>query len=177
MLGARETLRNTEQNVLFDGATAYMNVLRDTAILDLQRNNVEVIEEQLRQTRDRFNVGEVTRTDVAQAEARLAGARSQVSLAEANLRTSIAPLPAGRSASSRASSRRAGRSTGSCRARSRRRCGSRFQEHPAIIASLHGVDAAELQVKITEGELAPQRRAQRRRCRSASTPTRRATRS
>ena len=49
-----------------------MNVLRDTAILDLQRNNVEVIEEQLRQTQDRFNVGEVTRTDVAQAEARLA---------------------------------------------------------------------------------------------------------
>ena len=54
-----------------------MNVLRDTAILNLQRNNVEVIEEQLRQTRDRFNVGEVTRTDVAQAEARLAGARSR----------------------------------------------------------------------------------------------------
>ena len=49
-----------------------MDVLRDTAILDLQRNNVEVIDEQLRQTRDRFNVGEVTRTDVAQAEARLA---------------------------------------------------------------------------------------------------------
>ncbi len=67
-----------------------MNVLRDTAILNLQRNNVEVIEEQLRQTRDRFNVGEVTRTDVAQAESRLAAARSQASLAEANLRTSIA---------------------------------------------------------------------------------------
>ena len=59
-----------------------MNVLRDTAILDLQRNNVEVIEEQLRQTRDRFNVGEVTRTDVAQAKARLAAAQSQASLAE-----------------------------------------------------------------------------------------------
>ena len=90
VLGARETLRNTEQNVLFDGATAYMNVLRDTAILNLQRNNVEVLEEQLRQTRDRFNVGEVTRTDVAQAESRLAPARSQVSLAESNLRASIA---------------------------------------------------------------------------------------
>ncbi len=62
VLGARETLRNNEQNVLFDGAASYMNVLRDTAILDLQRNNVEVLEEQLRQTRDRFNVGEVTRT-------------------------------------------------------------------------------------------------------------------
>src|SRR3712207_8681077 len=67
-----------------------MNVLRDTAILNLQRNNVEVIEEQLRQTQDRFNVGEANRTDVAQAEARLDTPRWQVSLAEANLRTSIA---------------------------------------------------------------------------------------
>ena len=70
VLGARATLRNTEQNVLLDAATSYMNVLRDTAILSLNRNNVEVLEEQLRQTRDRFQVGEVTRTDVAQAEAR-----------------------------------------------------------------------------------------------------------
>jgi len=52
VLGARATLRNTEQNVLLDAATSYMNVLRDTAILTLNRNNVEVLEEQLRQTRD-----------------------------------------------------------------------------------------------------------------------------
>ena len=68
MLAARENLRNTEQTVLFSGASTYMDVLRDTATLDLQRSNVDVLEEQLRQTRDRFNVGEVTRTDVAQAE-------------------------------------------------------------------------------------------------------------
>ena len=74
MLGAREKLRNTEQNVLLGALTYYMDVLRDTAILDLDRNNVEVLQEQLRQTQDRFNVGEVTRTDVAQAEASLAGA-------------------------------------------------------------------------------------------------------
>ena len=67
-----------------------MDVLRDTANLNLQRNNVEVLEEQLRQTRDRFNVGEVTRTDVAQARVRLAQGRSQVSAAESNLRASIA---------------------------------------------------------------------------------------
>ena len=72
VLGSRQTLTNTEQNTLFHSAAAYMNVLRDTAILDLQRNNVEVIDEQLRQTNDRFNVGEVTRTDVAQAQSRLA---------------------------------------------------------------------------------------------------------
>jgi outer membrane protein len=45
VFGARENLNNNEQNVLFDSATAYMNVLRDTAILYLQRNNVEVIDE------------------------------------------------------------------------------------------------------------------------------------
>ena len=82
MLAARETLRVTEQTVLLNAATAYMNLLRDTAILDLQRRNVEVLQEQLRQTRDRFNVGEVTRTDVAQAESQarrrpLAGAAAR----------------------------------------------------------------------------------------------------
>ena len=74
---ARETLRNTEQTVLLNAATAYMNLIRDAAILDLQRRNVEVLQEQLRQTRDRFNVGEVTRTDVAQSESRLAAARAR----------------------------------------------------------------------------------------------------
>ena len=87
---ARETLRITEQTVLLNAATAYMNLLRDTAILDLQRRNVEVLQEQLRQTRDRFNVGEVTRTDVAQAESRLAAGRSQVLTAESNYTTSRA---------------------------------------------------------------------------------------
>ena len=80
----------TEQTVLLNAATAYMNLLRDTAILDLQRRNVEVLQEQLRQTRDRFNVGEVTRTDVAQSESRLAAGRSQVLTAEANYKSSRA---------------------------------------------------------------------------------------
>ena len=87
---ARETLRVTEQTVLLNAVTAYMNLLRDTAILDLQRRNVEVLQEQLRQTRDRFNVGEVTRTDVAQSESRLAAGRSQVLSAESNYKTSVA---------------------------------------------------------------------------------------
>ena len=90
VFAARETLRNTEQTVLLNAATAYMNLLRDTAILDLQRRNVEVLQEQLRQTRDRFNVGEVTRTDVAQSESRLAAGRSPVLTAEANYTTSRA---------------------------------------------------------------------------------------
>jgi len=87
---ARETLRVGEQSVLLSAVTAYMNLLRDGAILDLQRRNVEVLQEQLRQTRDRFNVGEVTRTDVAQSESRLAAGRSQVLNAEAIYKASVA---------------------------------------------------------------------------------------
>ena len=79
-----------EQTVLLDAVTSYMNLLRDNAILDLQKRNVEVIQEQLRQTRDRFNVGEVTRTDVAQAESRVAAAQSQMLAAQANQNTSRA---------------------------------------------------------------------------------------
>ena len=90
VFAARETLRTTEEQVLLAAVTAYMNLLRDTAILDLQRRNVEVLQEQLRQTRDRFNVGEVTRTDVAQAESSLAAGRSQVLSAEANYTASLA---------------------------------------------------------------------------------------
>src|ERR1700687_100685 len=90
VMGARETLRVTEQQVLLDSATAYMNLLRDQAILDLNRRNVEVLTEQLKQTRDRFNVGEVTRTDVAQAESRLAAGRSQLLNSQSNYVTSVA---------------------------------------------------------------------------------------
>lgn len=154
VLGARETLRNNEQNVLFDSASAYMNVLRDTAILNLQRNNIEVIDEQLRQTQERFNVGEVTRTDVAQAEARLAGSRSQLSLAEANLRASIARfrqnigIEPRQLAPGRPLDRLLPRSIDDA-------LRIAFSEHPAIQAAFHGVDVAELQVRVVEGELAP----------------------
>src|SRR5262249_32062153 len=90
VMGARETLRVTEQQVLLDAATAYMNLLRDQAILDLNRRNVEVLTEQLKQTRDRFNVGEVPGTDVAQAESRLAAGRSALLQAQSNYVTSQA---------------------------------------------------------------------------------------
>ena len=87
---ARETLRSIEQTVLLNAATAYMNLLRDSAILDLQRSNLEVLEEQLRQTRQRLESGNVTATDVYQSESRLSVGRTQVFAAEANYRTSRA---------------------------------------------------------------------------------------
>jgi outer membrane protein len=155
VLGQREQLNTTEQSILLDAATAYMDVLRDTAILDLQRNNVEVIDEQLRQTQDRFNVGEVTRTDVAQAEARLAAARSEASLAEATLRNSIAVyrqvvgVEPQQLAPGRPLDRLTPRSVDAA-------LKIALNEHPAIKARQHAVDVAELQVKVSQGALAPQ---------------------
>ena len=86
----RETLRTAEQSVLLEAATAYMDVVRDQAIVRLRENNVTVLTRDLRATQDRFNVGEVTRTDVAQAQARRAAAVSALDLARANLKTSRA---------------------------------------------------------------------------------------
>ena len=86
----RANLLLTEQNVLFDAVNAYMDVLRDEAVLHLNENNVNVLQRQLEATEDRFRVGEVTRTDVAQAQAALAGAESQRIQAEATLATSRA---------------------------------------------------------------------------------------
>jgi outer membrane protein len=87
---AREALRTVEQTVLLDAATAYVNVVRDQAIVRLRENDVTVLTEQLKATRDRFDVGEVTRTDVAQAEARRSEALATLAAAQANLKTSRA---------------------------------------------------------------------------------------
>ena len=87
---ARSNLIGTEQSVLLEGAASYVTVMRDSAVLELRDNNVGVIEQQLQATRDRFEVGELTRTDVAQAESRLARAVADRTTAEANLETSRA---------------------------------------------------------------------------------------
>lgn len=86
----RESLRSVEQSVLLEAVTAYVDVLRDQAIVRLRQNNVKVLSEQLQATRDRFEVGEVTKTDVAQARARRSRAISDLNLAQANLKSSRA---------------------------------------------------------------------------------------
>jgi outer membrane protein len=82
----REVLRDTEQTILLQAVTAYMDVIRDKAALDIQSKNLEVLNKELKQVKARFDVGEVTKTDVEQARASLAAAQSQVELAKANLR-------------------------------------------------------------------------------------------
>ena len=86
----RAGLAVTEQRVLLDAVTAYMDVLRNKTVVQLNRNNERVVERQLQAARDRFEVGEVTRTDVAQAEARAAQAKADRIGAEGSLISSRA---------------------------------------------------------------------------------------
>lgn len=86
----RADLLSTEQTIFLNAVTAYVDVLKDEATLDLQKNNVQVLERQLQASKDRFEVGEITRTDVAQSEASLAAAVFQEISAEASLAASRA---------------------------------------------------------------------------------------
>jgi len=90
VLAARDQLSDIEQSVLLDAGIAYMDVVRDQAVVQLNINNEQVLQRRLEATRDRFEVGEVTRTDVAQAEARLADAEASRVAAEGDLQTSRA---------------------------------------------------------------------------------------
>ena len=151
---ARETLRVTEQQVLLNAATAYMNLLRDTAIFDLQKRNVEVLQEQLRQVRDRFNVGEVTRTDVAQSESSLASGRSQVLTAESNYKTSgavyrqVIGTNPGKLVAATPVDRFSPRDLAGA-------VGVATTSHPSVTTAQYNIDVAQLQVKVAEGALLP----------------------
>ena len=86
----REILREIERQVLLDATTAYMDVIRDKAIVSLRENNVKVLTRELTATTDRFEVGEVTRTDVSQARARRALSVSDLDLAQGRLKSARA---------------------------------------------------------------------------------------
>jgi outer membrane protein len=84
----RANLRAVEGDVFTEAVAAYMDVIRDRAIVELNVNNVKVLETNLEATRDRFEIGDLTRTDVAQSEARLALSRSRLELAQSRLTSS-----------------------------------------------------------------------------------------
>ena len=86
----RATLRAVEGDVFTEAVAAYMDVVRDRAIVELNANNVRVLTTNLEATRDRFEIGDLTRTDVAQSEARLQLGRSQLATAEGRLTSSEA---------------------------------------------------------------------------------------
>jgi outer membrane protein len=152
--GAREGLRVLEQTVLLSAATIYMDYLRDSAIVEVQKSNVRVLEQTLKQTRDRFNVGEVTRTDVAQSEAQLAAGRTQLLTAESNLVTTKANFrriignePEALAPGSPVDRFLPGSLPGAV--------DLSLTENPNVTAAMFGIDISYLQVKVSEGALLP----------------------
>jgi len=86
----RESLKEVEQEVLLEAITAYSDIIRDQEVLELSKNNVEVLQKHLEVTTERFELGEVTKTDVAQAEAGLSVAKSEMISADGILESSKA---------------------------------------------------------------------------------------
>jgi outer membrane protein len=152
--GSREALRVLEQTVLLSAATIYMDYLRDSAIVEVQKSNVRVLEQTLKQTQDRFNVGEVTRTDVAQSEAQLAAGKTQLLTAEANLVTTKANFrriignePVALAPGSPVDRFFPGTLPGAV--------DLSLIENPNVTAAMFGIDVNFLQVKVAEGALLP----------------------
>ena len=154
VLATREGLIDVEQQVLLRAVTAYMNVRRDREIVTLRENNVRVIREQLRAAQDRFDVGEVTRTDVAiarsrlaQAEAGLASARGALAASREEYRAAIGHYPKSLKVPPRlpqtAKSREAAQSVA-------------LASHPQIRKVQHEVAAAELSVRRAAALMGPQ---------------------
>ncbi len=150
-----ESLRNTEQNILFNAASIYMDVIRDRQIAVLTERNLQFLGEQVRAARSRFDVGEGTRTDVAQADAsrsaavaQLAAARAQAQASAAIYREIIGDDP-GKLKGGAPLARMLPRSLDQAIALA-------AEAHPAILATGHLVDAAAFSVKSVEGALLPQ---------------------
>lgn len=153
VLATRQNLIAIEQQVLLDGVTAYMQVWRDIQVVSVRESNVRVITQQLRAAEDRFEVGEDTRTDVAQAQARLAGARRDLVSAQGSLMINreLFDIAVGRGPggltgpgaipslpSTEAEAEAIGR-----------------QNHPSIVASQHGVRADELNLQAARTDYGP----------------------
>lgn len=149
-----ESMRNEELNILFDTASAYMNVIRDRQIAVLRARNLEFLEEQVRAARSRLEVGEGTRTDLAQAEAsqqaalaQLSAARAQADASAATYRQLVGEEPGTLQTPQPL--------TGLLPASLDQAVAIALAEHPAIAARRHQVDAASFSVKAAEGGLLP----------------------
>jgi outer membrane protein len=151
---AREGLRILEETVLLSAASIYMDYLRDAAIVEVQRSNTRVLEQTLKQTQDRFNVGEVTRTDVAQSEAQLAAGRTQQLTAESNLVTTRANFRRiiGNEPEQLAAASPVDRYLPTLLPRA---IDLGLMENPNVTAAMYGIDVSFLGVKVAEGALFP----------------------
>jgi outer membrane protein len=150
----RESLRNTEQNVLLDAVTAFMDVAQAQAILSLRSQNLEFLREQVRAANDRLNVGEGTRTDVAQTNAALSLGLSDYAAAAATLAAANATyqMVVGRPADTIG----AVKSVDALLTRTLDEALAKaHKNHPAILAAFFNIDVASFNVKVIEGEFLP----------------------
>jgi outer membrane protein len=153
VLAGRESLRDTEQTVLLDAVTAFMNVVREQAIVGLTAQNVDFLREQTRAAQDRLDVGEGTRTDLAQTQAAEATGVSDYNLAVANLNAAIAVFvqvvgERPRNLAAAAIAKGLPRSEEEVTSLAMNR-------NPKVIASQYGVDAEAFNVSVLEGGLLP----------------------
>ena len=152
VLATRESLLGDEQQVLLRIVQAYMNVRRSNEFVSLRDSNLRLITQELRAAQDRFEVGEVTRTDVSLAEARLASARSQLAAEQGGLARAQAEYEAavGHPARNLAAAGPApvGQSIPQAIDLAQR-------QHPSILQSQHSVAAAELNVSRAETAMQP----------------------
>ena len=153
VLATRQTLIGIEQQVLFRAVQAYMNVQRNYEFVSLRQNNLRLIREALRAARDRFEVGEVTRTDVAQAEARYASAQSGLSTAQGDLQQAVEEFRAviGHGPSNLRSPRNLPNLSRSPEQATQ----VALRNHPDMLKIQHDVAAAELNVKVADAAMKP----------------------
>jgi outer membrane protein len=153
VLATREALRSVEQVVLLTAVRAYMDVIRNREFVLLRRNNLRLLQEELRAARDRFEVGEVTRTDVAQAEAAVALAQSGLAVAEGDFARAVEEF---REAVGRAPGTleapddltRLGDDVDAAKA-------AAMQRHPDILQAQRNVTVAELNMRAAEAAKRP----------------------
>ncbi|WP_127115560.1 TolC family outer membrane protein [Shimia sediminis] len=153
VLATRQALINVEQRVLLDAVTAYMSVIRDTQIVELRQNNLKLVQRELQAAQDRFEVGEVTRTDVAQAESSLAGGRAQLAAAQGDLMQSQEFYSA-------AIGHRPGvlvspRNLPQVPATMEQAKSVAIRSHPSMLQSQLSISAAEYQVDAAEAAMGP----------------------
>lgn len=153
VLATRQGLIQAEQQILLRIVQAYAGVRRAQAFVDLRQNNVRLITEQTRAAQDRFDVGEVTRTDVALAEARLAAARSLLAAEQGNLAIARAEFEA---AVGRAPGNLAPLPPAPLRQGRDEALSWALRNHPGIIQTQHSVAAAELAVELASRANRPQ---------------------
>jgi len=150
----REALRILEQNILVGAATAYMDYLRDTALVQVYKSNASALAKVLQETQKRFRLADVTATDVAQARAQLAAAESAVLAAESTQSSSAAIYRAviGIDPHNLAPGQTVDRFSPNDLAAA---IETGENENPNVTAAMYGIDVAFLQTKVAEGALLP----------------------